>query len=220
MAAGDLTTRLSQRLEERGAPCSSREADQLAAYIGLLTKWNKTVNLTALSLDPLSDEAIDRLIVEPVLAASLLRASRTDWTGHLVDVGSGGGSPAIPLKVSIPGLRLSMAESKARKSAFLREVVRHLDLSDADVLTQRIEDIAAEPALAGSVQLVSLRAVRMDDSIWRAIDALLARDGGVLWFRSTADAVEIPPAFVAHRVVATRDTRDEVALLGRRLANI
>ena len=220
MPAGELTTRLSERLKERGVPCSSREVNQLAAYVGLLTKWNKTVNLTALSLDPLSDEAIDRLTVEPLLAASLLKSWRSGWTGHLVDVGSGGGSPAIPLKVALPGLRLSMSESKARKSAFLREVVRQLGLSDADVLTQRIEDIAAEPAIQGSVQLVSLRAVRLDDSIWRAIDALLARDGGVLWFRSTTEGVEIPAAFVVERALATRDTQDEVAFLRRRLADI
>ena len=196
--------------------CSSRALEQLTAYIGLLTKWNDTVNLTALSLSPLSAEAIDRLIVEPVLAAELIKAGKGDWTGRLVDVGSGGGSPAVPLKVAIPGLSLCMVESKARKSAFLREVVRYLDLSDSDVLTKRIEDVAEDPAMAGAIQLISLRAVRLDAPIWRTIDALLARDGGVLWFRSALENLQVPDAFAVESVLATRDNRDEVALLRRR----
>ena len=217
MSAAEVIARLSRRLEERGAPCSSRALEQLAAYIGLLTKWNETVNLTALSLAPLSDEAIDRLIVEPVLAAGLIKAWKGDWAGRLlVDVGSGGGSPAIPLKVALPGLRLCMVESKARKSAFLREIVRHLDLSDADVLTKRIEDVAEDPAMAGSVQLISLRAVRLNAPIWCTIDALLARDGGVLWFRSALGNLKTPGDFALESVLATRDNRDEVALLRRR----
>ena len=46
----------------------------------------------------------------------------------MMDVGSGGGSPAIPLKLAVPRLSLTMVEAKARKSAFLREAIRHLGL--------------------------------------------------------------------------------------------
>ena len=216
VSAEDLAARFSRRLEERGASCSSREVEQLATYVGLLTKWNNRVNLTALQLNPISDDAIDRLIVEPVMGASLLRAGTEVVKGHLVDVGSGGGSPAIPLKVALPDLRLTMVESKERKSAFLREAVRSLGLLETTVLTQRVEDLAADPIGRGSVQVVSVRAVRLDEALWSALDALLAVDGVVLWFRAAADAVKAADQFKVESVLATRDSRDEIALLRRR----
>ncbi len=64
-----------------------------------------------------------------------------------MDVGSGGGSPAIPLKLAVPRLRLTMVEAKARKSAFLREAVRHLGLEQRSVETARYEELLARPDL-------------------------------------------------------------------------
>jgi 16S rRNA G527 N7-methylase RsmG len=113
-----------------------------------------------------------------------------------------------------PALRLTMVESRVRKSAFLREVIRQLDLSDADVLTQRIEAAASNPAVAGSVQLVSVRAVRLDASMWRTIDSLVSQDGGVLWFRTADESIEPSEAFRAESVLKT-GTRHQVALLLR-----
>ena len=74
-------------------------ADSLDAYYRLLARWNRTINLTALSLDPLADEALDRLFIEPLAAAPYIREA-LDVTPLSVwfDLGSGGGSPAIPLK--------------------------------------------------------------------------------------------------------------------------
>ena len=55
--------------------------------------------------------------------------------GPVVDVGSGGGSPAIPMALALPTIQLLMVESKTRKSVFLREAIRALDLAGADVAT-------------------------------------------------------------------------------------
>ncbi len=73
----------------------------------------------------------------------------------LIDLGSGGGSPAIPLKIARPEFALAMVESKGRKSAFLRDVIRQLSLSRAEVVTDRFENLVAEgakPPSAGSRQ--------------------------------------------------------------------
>ena len=181
-----LSARIQSRFEQLRLSVSSSEIDQLAAYFGLLTKWNKTVNLTAVSLDPPSDEAIERILIEPVVAAAKLSKSN----GLLVDLGSGGGSPAIPLRIMSPAMRLVMIESKTRKSAFLREAVRQLNLAGAEVLTTRFEDAVAEPGQAGTASWVSVRAVRADRAFWDSVDALAAPDGRVLWFRSAADPID------------------------------
>src|SRR6185312_5103916 len=99
-----------------------------------------------------------RLFIEPLAAARVIDDSWTPW----VDVGSGGGSPAIPLKLVRPALNLTLVESKARKAAFLREVVRELGLTGASVETSRFEELASRPEAQASTGLLTLRAVRID----------------------------------------------------------
>ena len=87
----------------------------------MLSRWNQKINLTSLD-DP--DEAIDRLMLEPLAAVRFVPAG----VSAMMDIGSGGGSPAIPMKLVSPKVALTMVEVKARKSAFLREATRHLKL--------------------------------------------------------------------------------------------
>ena len=180
-----LAARIASRFERYGLAVSDAEIEQLTAYFGLLTKWNRTVNLTSVALDPASDNAIDRILTEPVVAAAQLKGS----TGLLVDLGSGGGSPAIPLRIMAPAMRVVMIEAKNRKSAFLREAVRHLNLADTEVLTGRFEDAVSVPDLAGNAAWLSVRAVRADLAFWNSASALIAPGGKVLWFRSVADPI-------------------------------
>lgn len=194
---------------------SDEQAQQLGRFVGLLTKWNNTVNLTALKLEPLSDDAIDRLILEPLIAAELVQ-KLTDGAGHLIDLGSGGGSPAIPLKIVLSGMRLSMVESKVRKSAFLREVIRQLALTDATVLTARIEELLALPELHESAELLSIRAVRADRGLWQTMSAFVRQGGLVLWFRSGSDQAKSAPFFPAFQVEVTERvaaTNSEIVVL-------
>jgi len=208
-------SRIRSQLDRRGVAASEAQFAQLCAYIGLITKWNRKVNLTSLTLSPLSDEAIDRLLVEPLIAArALLDESASPDRGErpiLVDVGSGGGSPAIPLKIAKPQFQLTMIESRARKSAFLRDAARQLALSGTEVITDRLEDFIQTENLGrrvenrpvppcGKVAVVSVRAVRADESLWGAIGALLRPGGLVLWFR-TGGGPNDPPQASALEVV-------------------
>lgn len=215
MTRADLADRLAERCAARGVPCAREVADLLATYLGLLTKWNKTINLTAFQLDPMSDEAIDRLIVEPLVAAKMIQGILLSGgqAQHLVDLGSGGGSPAIPLKMACPGLRLSMVESKTRKSAFLREAIRQLHLFDSVVLTVRMEDIETDQSLHQAAQTVSVRAVRMDEAAWRAIGSLLSPGGTVVWFRSHAEGPAFPASFARESSSQLPDDKGEILLL-------
>lgn len=190
MDAGALVDLIRARAARAGLDVAAPTAVQLAQYLGLLATWNRRINLTALAVDPPDEAAIDRLIVEPLVAAQLLTAD-----DHLVmDIGSGGGSPAIPMKIAAPGCQFVLVESKDRKSAFLREVVRQLALADTDVRTSRAEDLAA-PAPADAADVVTLRAVRMDDAMVEAIRRQLSPRGRILWFQSReADQVSAPRA--------------------------
>ena len=175
-----------RRASLAGVGVSSPTAASLAAYLALLARWNRTINLTALEVSPPSDVAIDRLIVEPLAAAALLR----DADRSVVDIGSGGGSPAIPLKIVRPDLRFVLVEMKVRKSAFLREAIRHLSLRDIDVETTRVEELAGRDAMRERFDVATLRAVRADRGVSSAIHQLLGPGGRLLWF---GGAPEIAP---------------------------
>ncbi|MGV3519108.1 16S rRNA (guanine(527)-N(7))-methyltransferase RsmG [Luteitalea sp.] len=173
----DDTTRIANRLQSAGTTVSDAQLHQLGEYLALLRRWNARMNLTALD-EP--DSAVDRLIVEPVVASAAIDASAR----VLVDIGSGGGSPAIPLKVARPELALTMIEVKTRKSVFLREVVRHLGLVEAIVETGRFEQGLSRPAMHGTVDVISIRAVRADSEHVRLFGAALRSQGQQLWFLS------------------------------------
>ena len=179
---------IQDRAARAGIDVAASMAAQLAQYVDLLATWNRRINLTALAVDPPDEAAIDRLIVEPLVAARVLTAN-----DHLVmDIGSGGGSPAIPMKIAAPACRFVLVEVKDRKSAFLREVVRQLALADTDVRTARAEDLAA-PAPGEGADVITLRAVRLDDAMVGAIRRQLRSGGRLFWFQNTAsDRAAVP----------------------------
>jgi 16S rRNA (guanine527-N7)-methyltransferase len=163
---------------------------RLSAFYDLLARWNQKINLTSLD-NP--DEAIDRLLLEPVLAARAL----PDAAGReLMDVGSGGGSPAIPLALALGSVRLTMVEVKTRKSAFLREAVRQLGLPGATVENSRYEELLSRPELLEKFDAVSLRAVRVEPRVLMTLQAFLKPGGQILLFRGPAGAAS--PANVFH----------------------
>jgi len=175
-------------------------ATALASYYHLLEFWNQRINLTALPLAGSPDEAIDRLLIEPLMAARLFHGTHGHGHGQIhaqlgphprvLDIGSGGGSPAIPLKLAVPSIHLLMVESKTRKSAFLREAIRHLNLADTAVETARAEDLLTRSDLHESQDVVTVRAVRIETKLLQRIQAFLRLGGRVMLFRSnvTSDA--------------------------------
>ena len=159
------------------------EIDQIEAYFRLLARWNPTINLTALRLDKPGTSTLDRLLIEPLAAAASVQNSPGRW----IDLGSGGGSPAIPLKIVRPQLRLMMVEARERKAAFLREAVRDLGLTAVEVLNERVEALPArQPDLAGRYALVTVRGVRIDRRLLKVVRWLLAA-GGRLFLFGTPD---------------------------------
>jgi 16S rRNA (guanine527-N7)-methyltransferase len=187
VGARDTRSRLLRRAAKADIPVAPPVADRLAAYLDLLLRWNRKINLTALEN---LDEAIDRLLLEPLSAARHVRPS----PGRLIDLGSGGGSPAIPLALALPALDLTMVEIKARKAAFLREAVRVLELPRTLVETVRFEELLDRNGHRGTYSVASIRAVRTDSSTLRQIAEFLAPDGLALLFRGPTGPDELPDA--------------------------
>jgi 16S rRNA (guanine527-N7)-methyltransferase len=179
----DLRSRIRRRLEYAGAPVGHAQVQQLGAYFAQLSKWNRQLSLTSLQLEPPTDDAVDRLLIEPVAAARAISTA----DDFLVDLGSGGGSPAIPLRIAAPHVRLMMVESNTKKSAFLRDVVRQLGLENCRVANCRFEELHQRVDLEPA-DLVSIRAVRPEPQLVEKVRVLLRAGGRTLWFTSTSAA--------------------------------
>lgn len=192
MASREFREKLSRRAKSAGISLEKPLIEGLETYYQLLTKWNAKINLTAFRLTPEGeDDAIDRLLIEPVVAARYIpENART-----LLDAGSGGGSPAIPLKLASRSLALRMVEVKTRKAVFLREAVRALNLKDAEVETSRFEELLPRAELHEALDLVSIRAVRIELRTLNTLQAFLRPGGKLLLFRgaSKSDLEDSPP---------------------------
>jgi 16S rRNA (guanine527-N7)-methyltransferase len=179
-AEKDYRRRLLRRARRHNLPVSAATADRLVSYLELLARWNQRMNLTALD-DP--DTVVDRLILEPLLAARHIAGESV-----VVDIGSGGGSPAIPLKIAVPTVALTMVESKVRKGAFLREAVRQLGLDRVNVEVRRFEELLARPDMHEAADVVSVRAVRVESSVLSSLQAFLKDSGRIFWFTGPGQA--------------------------------
>ena len=192
MTSLEFRDRLARRARRAKAPLTLGMLDPLEAYFRLLAQWNAKINLTALPLDVPTDETFDRLLVEPLAAA---RQVPTHTPVGWIDLGSGGGSPAIPLKIARTALRLTMIESKERKSAFLREAIRALGLVDAVVETERFEITSSRSEHRGTADLVTVRAVKADAVLFETAGQMLKEGGRLLLFRPAHSPSVDPTGF-------------------------
>jgi 16S rRNA (guanine527-N7)-methyltransferase len=183
---------LKRRAKSAGITLDVALIEELETYYQLLAKWNAKINLTAFKLTPEGDDAaVDRLLIEPVVAAQYIQENAKS----LLDAGSGGGSPAIPLKLASKNLSLRMVEVKTRKAVFLREAVRELGLRDAVVETSRFEELLPRVELHEALDLVSIRAVRVETRTLNTLQAFLRPGGKLLLFRGAtkSDLEDAPP---------------------------
>ena len=141
---------------ELGIRLGRAQVDQFHRYYQELIEWNRRVNLTAVTEreQVQTRHFLGSLAVSAVVPPSLLSAG-----GKVLDVGSGAGFPGLPLRIAFPGVRATLIEATAKKTAFLEHVSRALDLGDVQVITGRAEALAHDPRLRESFDVVLSRAV-------------------------------------------------------------
>ena len=172
-------------------------------YLALLLKWNAKLNLTAIR-EPA--EIVQRHFLECIQCAQVLPAVST-----LLDFGSGGGFPGLPIAILRPEIAVTLGESQAKKAAFLREAVRSLGLK-ASVFDGRIE--AMEPSRR--FQAVTLRAVdKMAEARRLALERLQIGGWLAVFATSSTEAMVKNTVGNATGSAAAISWTDSVALVGR-----
>lgn len=198
MTSRAFQDRLLKRARKAGCSVGPPLAGQLEQYFSLLARWNAKINLTAFNLREPKDEAFDRLLIEPVVAAQHVPTSAET----VIDIGSGSGSPAIPLRLAAPHVRLAMVEAKTRKAVFLLEALRHLNIADASVETARFEQLLTRPELHEAFDVMTIRAVRVESSTLVTLQAFLKPGGHLFWFQGAGR--ELKPDLLVFPLVLSR----------------
>ncbi len=214
MTSREFKTRLRRRTLKADVQLTEPQEQALETYIRLLARWNQKINLTGLSVSDPDDEAVDRLLVEPLVAAKEL----TEEDRQAVDIGSGSGSPAIPLLVVCPDIAFTLVEAKTRKAVFLTEVIRELSLPHAVVETARFEQLLARPDLHEAADVLTIRAVRVESRTLLSLQAFLQPGGRLFWFRTSSSVLpnSVPPPL---QIVGSRPlvdaTRSQLLVLAK-----
>ncbi|MEE4617949.1 16S rRNA (guanine(527)-N(7))-methyltransferase RsmG [Pseudomonas alliivorans] len=125
---------LSTGARALGIELTPVQHEQLLAYLGLLIKWNKAYNLTAVRNpdEMVSRHLLDSLSVIPFIDSD---AENERW----LDVGSGGGMPGIPMAIMFPQMNVSLLDSNGKKTRFQTQVKLELKLDNLEVIHSRAE---------------------------------------------------------------------------------
>jgi len=133
-----LSSQLQDGLAELGLDLPVSAQQKLLAFVALLTKWNRTYNLTAIrdEGEMITQHILDSLSLLPVLPETSLVGGRR-WA----DIGSGAGLPGIPLAIARPALDMTLVEAVEKKSAFQRQAKIELGLENIAVIGGRVESL-------------------------------------------------------------------------------
>jgi len=163
-------------------------ADHFAVHALELLKWNRKINLTAIT-DPL-DIAVKHFL------DSIVPSLMIPQGAALLDIGSGGGFPGIPLKIIMPSLSVTLADASLKKVNFQKQVIRSLNLRNIEAVHARAEDMPRDPKFANAFDVIICRAFSALDVFAETALPLLAENGIIAALKGKLSEKEIESAHI------------------------
>jgi 16S rRNA (guanine527-N7)-methyltransferase len=173
-----------------GMAVTVEQARQFALHGRSLLEWNRRINLTAITKP---EEIAVKHFLDAIAPLNHLPAR-----GLLLDIGTGGGFPGLPLKVMAPELSMTLIDSIRKKINFVKHVIRQLDLQDIQALQTRAEELGRDSGYAGRFDVIVGRALADLDKFLDLAVPLLAPRGRIIAYQGPQDA---------HDAVITRASR-------------
>ncbi|MFC6633854.1 16S rRNA (guanine(527)-N(7))-methyltransferase RsmG [Microbulbifer taiwanensis] len=162
----EFRPRLLEAAAKLSLDLSVGQQDKLLEYLALFARWNAAYNLSAIR-DP--QQMLERHIIDSLSVVNLCGHD----TDPLIDVGSGGGLPGIPLAIVHPERRITLLDSNGKKTRFLFQVASTLPLPNVQVVNERVEEFEPAQKFAGVVS----RAFASIEDMVRGSEHLLTRTG-------------------------------------------
>lgn len=168
---------LERELHRLGLNADPALLDRLARFLSELDRWRGRINLTG----KLSASELVSHTAESLLGGRLLARD-----ARVVDIGTGGGFPGVPLAVGRPDLGVTWLEPREKRAAFLKHLARAIPVENARIVVGRVELLAP-----GSVENATSRAVKIE-TILSAGARFLAPGGAlILWTTRAREVAEL-----------------------------
>jgi 16S rRNA (guanine527-N7)-methyltransferase len=161
----------AQELKALGLELAEDQWQQLAEHMALVAEWNDVLSLVS-ECDV--GQLWERHVLDALALAPWVKAA-ADVEGLLLDIGSGGGFPAVPLKVAFPKLGVAMIERSTRKAGFLRKVVAALELRRVEIVAEPFRESAGR----WKPDVITARAVEKVERVMRGVLGLVEQ--GSVW---------------------------------------
>ncbi|MCD6327408.1 class I SAM-dependent methyltransferase [bacterium] len=172
---------IASAIAELGLSIHESRVSRLAHFVDLLLEYNKRTSLTALK----TGEEVVRNLLADSLAASM--AMGFDLSRECLDLGAGGGFPSIVLSIAFDGKAWVAVERNKRKAAYLKAVARSLAIERYTVMPSDLCQIAYSQEMTQRFHLVTIRGVRLDTKIIRAIKSVAAPGASIIRYGHGVD---------------------------------
>jgi 16S rRNA (guanine527-N7)-methyltransferase len=183
-------------IADLGIEFEEGDLQQLANYLDLLLETNKQFNLTGIK-EP--EEAWTKHILDSL---SLIPTLVKEGVQHVVDVGSGGGLPGIPLAITLPDVTFTLVETTRKKALFLSDAVEQLGLDNVTVIAERAENLSTKDGgFRGIADAVIARAVGPLNVLLELTIPFAKIDGVVLAIKGERAPIEVEEARKALHVL-------------------
>ena len=189
---------MEKMFEKFGISISQDKLEKFEKYYDILIEYNKRFNLTAITD---REEVIIKHFIDSVLGVDKIVGNK------LIDIGSGGGFPAIPLRIMRDDLTLVMVESTGKKCEFLKAVVDNLNLTNVTILNGRAEDLAKDPLYREQFDVCTARAVARLNTLCEYCMAFVKKDGYFVSYKGDAEEEIL-------------EAKNAIKILGGTLANV
>ncbi len=168
-----INTTYTDLLRAEGFPWGAEQEALLARHLELLREWNAVASVV--SLGDL-DRLVENHVADALSLGGVIRRCCGE-SGWLLDVGSGGGFPVIPLKVLLPGLRVTLVERSLKKVGFLRQVVGELGLTGVEIVPGEF------PGVVRGLRpdAITARAVELPKKVWKGLRGYVEGGSVFLW---------------------------------------
>jgi 16S rRNA (guanine527-N7)-methyltransferase len=171
---------------ELGVQMDQGKIDQFEIHALELLKWTRKTNLTAIS-EPL--EMAVKLFLDSIAPAPMIPPNAS-----LLDMGSGGGFPGIPLKIMIPSLSVMLIDASRKKVSFLKHVIRMLHLHNIEAIHVRAEDLSKDIVLMNTYDVIISRALSSLVNFVQMSLPLLSKDGLIIAMKGKMSVERIESA--------------------------
>ena len=160
-----------------------RKIEKFAIHALELMKWNQKTNLTAIT-DPF--EVAIKHFLDSIVPVKIIPSNAS-----LLDIGSGGGFPGIPLKIILPSLSVTLIDASRKKVSFLKHIIRILELKNIDALQIRAEEFANKPGVAKKFNVIISRAFSSMTTFALTALPFLKKEGAIIAMRGNVSGDDI-----------------------------